>query len=62
MKLAVFLFASALMMLVSGLYFEYMLNRECSIYLSSAVGIVLVVILVYYIKYVVKTVQKFLNI
>ena len=62
MKLIVFLFVSALMILVSGLYLEYMVNRECSIYLSSAVGIIVLVALVYYIKYVVKTIQNFLNI
>lgn len=62
MKLFIFLVVSALMILVSGLYFEYMINRECSIYISTPAGIVLLVVLVYYIKYVVKTVQKFLNI
>lgn len=61
MKLIIFLALSAVTLITTDLYVEYMINRPFPLFLTLIAGIVLIVGFYYYLKYAAKTLKNLLN-
>lgn len=61
MKLLTFLALSAVMLIATDLYFEYMVSRECPAFFTTIAGIGLIMGFYYFIKYVAKTLKNLLK-